>query len=564
MRCERNPPPEIDKTAFDTPSGPHFRSMDLLVSLTAIQAYEDAGWKEDFGFVTITAGITTIDGIKYGIIDTPNEATLIQNTGNPYNLTIPSTVDIDGVTCDVTAIGDKALPDVGTLPLLTLIIPETMKSIGAEAFYNSSLKQVMVQANDPPALDSTAFEYPHRTEIDLIVPEGREQAYKDAGWTGFRDIFSLIGQLHRDSRGWTWEVTSLIPNEVSLVGYPYGGGDVEIPSEIGYLANSELDNMYTVTSIGKDAFKGKGLTSVLIPTTVDSIAVGTFQDNQLTSIEIPDAVTYIGSSAFGNNNLNGEVTIPDKVTSIGDFAFAHNNLEKVTIPNGVTDIGDSAFRDNQLTSITTPSNVNRIRSWTYASNQLTEVTISDSVTNIDLYAFLDNPDLHFVTVEAKTPPNLHKDAFSNAYRDQIDLVVPTDTKQTYLDNGWDGFRSISYGIFTVDNIKYAITSVGEVMAVDYTGMATEITMPETVNNGTNIYTVTTIVEGAFQNKELTSIEIPTSVTSIGQRAFSDNKLTAVTIPGSVERIDSHAFYNNPDLVLVTVEANDPPVLHATA
>ena len=209
----------------------------------------------------------------------------------------------------------------------------------------------------------------------------------------------------------------------------------------------------------------------------------------------------------------------------------------------------------------------RIRSSTYASNQLTEVTISDSVTNIDVFAFEDNPNLRLVTVKPIEPPSLNEHAFSNAYRDQIDLVVPmSDTSiQVYLDHGWDGFRSISFGIFTVDDIRYGITSRTEVMVVDYTGTDTAVTIPETVHNDQDnyTYTVTAIGEGAFQNKELTNIEIPTSVTSIGQMAFMDNQLTEVAIPGSMESIGFHAFYNNPDLGLVTAGAKTP-ALDATA
>ncbi len=565
VRSERNPPPRIDETAFDTPSGPSFRKMDLVVPFGKVQDYKDAGWRKDLGFVTITSGITTVDKVKYGIVGSTLEATLIIGVRSPFNLIIPPTVDIDGYSLPipVTAIGDSAFL---ASTVKTVIIPESVKSIGFQAFYDAPiLDRLTMVSNDPPALDSAAFEYPHRNEIDLIVPEKMEQVYKDAGWTGFRDIFSLKGRLHLSDE-WLWEVTSLFPNEVSLVDYRlYGSVHVEIASEIEYLANSELDKTYTVTSIGYEAFKGKRLNSVLIPNTVDSIAVSAFHDNKLTSVEIPTSVTYIGEYAFGKNKLTS-IEIPERVTEIGGAAFRDNQLTEVTISDSVTDIGEYAFAQNQLTSVTTPGNVKRIRRWTYASNQLTEVTISDSVKAIELFAFQDNPDLRLVTVKPIDPPSLNENAFSNAYRDQIDLVVPmSDTSiQVYLDHGWDGFRSISFGIFTVDDIRYAITSRTEVMVVDYTGTATEVTIPETVDHGTNTYTVTTIGEGAFQNKQLANVEMPVSVTSIWQKAFMDNQLTVVTIPANVDSIGFHAFYNNPDLGLVTVGANNPPALDATA
>ncbi|WP_160114354.1 leucine-rich repeat domain-containing protein, partial [Aquimarina sp. AU119] len=157
VRSERNPPPEIDETAFDTPSGPHFRKMDLVVPFIAIQAYEDAGWKEDFGFVSITSGVTTVDKVKYGLVDSPGAATLIADVGVPFHLIIPSEVDIGGNSYPVTAIGDGAFVSTERA-LLTVIIPESVKSIGEKAFYVRRINHIIMLSDDPPALDADAFE----------------------------------------------------------------------------------------------------------------------------------------------------------------------------------------------------------------------------------------------------------------------------------------------------------------------------------------------------------------------------------------------------------------------
>ena len=534
-------------------------------------------------------------------------------------------MNIGGVLRPVTAIADGAFRDQHDLARpLTIVIPETVKSIGFEAFYTKNINQVIVMANEPPAIDPDAFQYPYRHDkTNVFVPKDKAQDYIDAGWTGFKSVSSLVGQV-TNNNGFIWKVTSVKPNEVELVKFigqvrhnqnnevvyvkfeDRSGteGHLEIPSEIKYFINSEGDNMYTVTSIADDAFDGERprdgtgdylawsywspiadplksvdipdkltqigdcafcgneLASVVIPASVESIGNNAFSDNKLTRVDIPDGVTYIGDSAFVQNQLT-RVDIPGSVESIGEYAFTDNQLTRIEIPESVTSIGEHAFTNNQFASITTPANVRTIDKWVYSQNPLTEVTISGNVTAIELLAFENNPDLHLVTVEADDPPVLHEHAFSNADRGQIDLVVPRDKRQEYLDNGWHGFRSISYGIFTVDNIKYGITSRTEVMVVDYSGTAAAVTIPETADNGQFPYTVTAIGEGAFQNKELTNVEIPVSVTSIGQRAFMDNQLTEVAIPGRVESIGFHAFFNNPDLGLVTAGANIP-ALDATA
>ncbi len=549
VTIKRNPPPTYEPDTFQARSGGEFLliNFDLVVPFEAIEAYENEGWT-DYG--NVTSGITSLEGVKYGIVDSPTEATVIDITGNnstDFNLVVPETIDIDGNSYPVTAIGDNAFQGAGDL--LQLALPRSMKNIGFQAFYTAiHINRIIMRSNEPPTLDPDAFEYPYRSErINLIVPEGKVEDYKKAGWTGFKDIFSFEGQIHINS-GFHWKVTKTLPNEMEVADYVgTQEGHMEIPSEVVFHSIDEEDpfnGTYLVTSIGDNAFWRYGF-------------------YPLTSVDIPDAVTSIGDCAFCGNDLT-EVVIPGAVTWIGKNAFLNNNITSVEIPESVTSIGEQAFAQNELTSVTTPSNVSWIRRWTYSSNLLTEVTISSKVTRIDLYAFLDNPDLRLVTVEANNPPFLDKNAFSNAYRDQIDLVVPTGTIEDYLDNGWDGFRSISYGIFTVDGIRYGITSPTEVMVVDYTGTSTEVSIPETVDHSEeNSYTVTAIKENAFQNKELANVEIPSSVISIGELAFSNNQLMTVTIPSSVERIDSHAFYNNPDLASVTVEANDPPVLHST-
>ena len=624
VTVERNPPTTLHEQAFENSGNNVLGKIDLVVPFGSIQAYEDAGWT---GFGSITSGVTKLDGVKYGVITSRSEVTVINHViTSPHNVIIPPTVDIDGNTYPVTAIGEGAFQSDGNL--FTIIIPESVKSIGFQAFYRSlKLNLVIMEGDNPPTLDADAFEYPHRNEIEVIVPLDKEQDYKNAGWTNFRLVSSVIGRIH-NSNGFDWEFTSLSPDEVELKGYAPVGGHAEIPSEIEYYRQNK---MYSVTSIGNSVFKNRNITSVKIPDAVKRIGESAFENNALIEVTIPDGVQHIGRNAFKNNALtsaeipdavarieesafennaltkvtipdgvqhigrnafkNNALTsaeIPDAVARIGESAFENNALTEVTIPDGVQHIGEDAFWQNQLTSVnipesvtrleqqafghndltevTIPNGITRIEQWVFAQNDLREVTISSKVTRIDLYAFLDNPDLNLVTVEANDPPKLHKDAFSNAYRDQIDLVVPMSNTsiQVYLDNGWDGFRSISFGIFTIDGIRYGITSSTDVMVVDYTGTSTEVYIPETVNHGPDIYTVTAIGEGAFQNKELTDVEIPASVTSIGERAFSDNQLTEVAIPDNVESIGFHAFYNNPDLGLVTVEANNPPVFDATA
>ncbi|UOY07084.1 leucine-rich repeat protein [Muricauda sp. SCSIO 64092] len=381
----------------------------------------------------------------------------------------------------VTRIGDGAFLDN---QLTEVAIPGSVTSIGNGAFLHNHLTEVTMEADDPPALHTDAFQNPGRDQIDLIVPAGRRQAYLDDGrWTGFK---SITIKTFADG-GIRYGIIS--PTEVEVTGYTGTATEVAIPPT----ANDDI-RTFDVTAIGNRAFLGKGLTSVTMPDGLTRIGDNAFQDNQLTSVTMPDGVTSIGHSAFRDNQLTSmtipdgaisighsafqdnqltEVAIPDGVTDIGDNAFQNNQLTEVAIPDGVTDIGHSAFQNNRLTSVAVPDGVTRIGHSTFHNNRLTHVAIPDGVTeigdntfqnndlssvvipnsvgNIGRSAFGDNPYLGMMTVEADDPPALDADAFGGLYdndtnlRGQIHLIVPPGRVQAYLDNGWRGFKSISDG-----------------------------------------------------------------------------------------------------------------------
>ena len=152
-------------------------------------------------------------------------------------------------------------------------------------------------------------------------------------------------------------------------------------------ARIEIPDRYT--SISKNAFSGKQLTSATIPDGVTTIGNYAFTDNLLTSIDIPDNVTSIGIYSFYSNQLT-HIDIPGNVTRIDDYSFSDNQLTNIIIPDSVTTIGNYAFSNNQLTSITLPDSVATISQGAFSDNRLTSVAIPDSVTTIGRNAFSGN------------------------------------------------------------------------------------------------------------------------------------------------------------------------------
>ncbi|WP_299710378.1 leucine-rich repeat domain-containing protein [uncultured Tenacibaculum sp.] len=263
-----------------------------------------------------------------------------------------------------------------------------------------------------------------------------------------------------------------------------------------------------------------------------------------------------------DNTNTGNVVIPERVeyggimysvTSIGHGAFASSELTSIIIPNSVTNIGDAVFHDNQLTSVTIPNNVISIGNHAFKENELTSITIPSSVTNIGDNAFENNPLISVIAL-GETPAittgsssgGLGYNVFPD--RNNIDLIIPEDTVSEYITAKWTNFKSITEGfplVFIIDNIKYQVISGSDnkVIIIDNTNTG-DVIIPEQVEYGGIMYSVTSIGHGTFASSELTSITIPNSVTNIGILAFKNNKLTSLTIPNSISTINRSTFENN--------------------
>lgn len=161
-------------------------------------------------------------------------------------------------------------------------------------------------------------------------------------------------------------------------------------------------NGYTITEIGKEAFKGcAALQSVTIGANVEKIDDYAFKDSvsYWNTCKALATVTFapgsclkeIGEGAFKRCTALESITIGANVEKIGKEAFYDDSaLAKVEFApgSGLKTIGDSAFASTAITAIELPETLETIGEGALAYTQLTKIVIPAKVENLGSAAFV--------------------------------------------------------------------------------------------------------------------------------------------------------------------------------
>ncbi len=106
----------------------------------------------------------------------------------------------------------------------------------------------------------------------------------------------------------------------------------------------------------------------------------------------------------------------------------------------------------------------------------------------------------------------------------------------------------------VDSLRYTLNDDGTATVSSCLYLSTaDISIPQTVNDGTQDYTVTKIGDSAFYGKSfVTSVTFPSTLTTFGRYSFSRTGLTSVVIPEGVTTLTFELFSYCDQLTSVTI------------
>ena len=239
---------------------------------------------------------------------------------------------------------------------------------------------------------------------------------------------------------------------------------------------------------------------------------GNSTDGKLSVLDLSEAKIVEGGVSYYYNGYNHNYCYTSNDV-IGSYAFYDcRRLTSLTLPASITEIGSNAFWGcSGLTSLNLPDGITKIGNYVFMScSGLTSLTLPVGITEIGNYAFEGCSGLTSLT-----------------------LFAGITEIGDYAFEGCSGLKEVRFCIN--DNLDTYLTK-----GHPYIG----------VGCGIKYY---------INNKENTSIEIPSNVTILGKCVFQGcSGLTILTLPAGITEIGSWAFQGCSGLTSIYVYAEKVP------
>lgn len=329
----------------------------------------------------------------------------------------------------------------GCTALTSFTLPETLTSVAADAFADSSIEKLegkyATADGKGVVIDGKLWALLPSEATTFTVPEG-VKALADNLFKGNTTLTSVV-----------------LPNTVEEIGSNAFNGctalkSITLPASLKTIGTNAFGGCTALEKFEGDCAMitsdGRGLMSEGV---LNNYLLGS-----ATELTIPEGVKELAKSLFESNTTLKTVTIPATVETIGERAFYQcSALETVTIAEGVKTIGNNVFQQcTALTEVTVPASVESFGRTVFSQctslksatvlcktagnsafrqcTALESVTLSANVTTIDRDFCYRCTALKTVYCPATTVPSLALGAFpTNA--NELQIFVPEANVEDY-------------------------------------------------------------------------------------------------------------------------------------
>lgn len=341
----------------------------------------------------------------------------------------PETVEHDGTTYDIVAIGDSTFYNCRGITG-SIVLPDNIRTIGRVAFYGCS--GVTGSLTLPQNLESMgwgAFWWLEYMTGSITIPQGVTRIEENTFFANRRitsyTIPASVTYIAQRGLGSGFRLESIYVDEDNPNYYVENNALIERDSKILLLGTKNTIIPDDVVEIGIAAFHfaayAQNAQPLVIPNSVKIINDAAFHVACFPSISLPDSLIYIGNSAFVGDNTIVQSDLPQTLTHIGSLAFGNCWFVDggVSIPEGIDTIASNTFNNSHITSVSIP---------------ITVVSIGEK-------AFYECDELQSITCYNSIPPVLDATSFHGVDKD-IPVYIPYGSYDEYISTPyWNEFTN---------------------------------------------------------------------------------------------------------------------------
>lgn len=481
----------------------------------------------------------------------------------------------------VEILGKSSFENQASSKLATVTLPDTLKIIGGNAFWQNIMTTIMIPENVEEIGGWAFYKCTNLTTVEIAAGEIKIGEYAFGSC-------SAITDLYYDGTMDDWATMEFAATESTPMYYAQNFYIKDSAGDVGYNGNKympliNVNLTEAVEEIGKYAFYKVKFVNITIPATVTKIDSGAFSSASFTNVYYGGTIenwidiNYADSSSNpmcvasnfyiadngGTITYNGvkystltEASVGDGITKLPAYAFyGMRDLKVVHLPNTLTEIGNYAFYNCiSMTGITLPDGIETIGSYAFSNClSLASIDLPNTISTIGNNAF----ELCCRLVEVVMPDSLEivqEKVFSKCYS-LTNIIIPgsitrfnddafvdcTALQNVYYDGTIESWCNVTISKETATPMNYAnnfyvLTPGG---TVTYNNNDYELLTDLTINvSGT----LKAYLFYGFNC--LNYLTFTVNVTTIGSYAFANcEHLYIVKLGQSISKIGSYAFLN---------------------